>query len=154
MDQWWHYNSNAYQYCILLPGSEWDCSSPLLSMHLMLHALEDRKNVYYVIMSHRKASSNYVLLNFVSFISFPFLDDQLLIKTIFCYAKYFLKGALYQTRNDLRMQLKFWIDFQVFENMGQCKWKRGKSKTSKAILGIGLLILCSQVFCWNSYIKL
>lgn len=86
-----------------------------------------------------------------SFIPFPSLDDQLLIKTIFCYAKYFLKRALYQTRNDLRTQLKFWIDFQGFEKMGQCRWKKGKSRTSKAIISIGLLTLCKQVFCWKGY---
>lgn len=75
--------------------------------------------MYYVILSHREAFSNHVLFNFVSFLSFPSLNDQLLIKTIFSYAKSFLKRPLYQTRNDLRMQLKFGIDFQEFEKMGQ-----------------------------------
>lgn len=102
-----------------------------------------------VMLSHREASSSHVLFHLVSFIFLPSPDDQLLNKTIFPCAISFLKRALYQTRKLPRMQLKFWIDFWGIEKREQCRRRRGKSRTGKAILCIGLLILSKQVFHWK-----
>lgn len=75
MDLWSYYNQSDYQRWLLLPGTEWDCPSPVLSRfntdYLGRHVSCERCWCNIALLSLREASSSHALFHLVSFFFLP-----------------------------------------------------------------------------------